>query len=152
LLATRFAAVPNIRIASPQDVEQMEGRSLDLIVANSIVQYLSRDTLTALLAVWRRLLAPDGVLVVADVIPPSVGLTSDAIALIRYAAANGFLTAALVGLVRTAASPYRRLSATLTKARYDEAEFLAILKAAGFTAERLARNMEHNQSRMTFRA
>src|SRR5262245_5172491 len=152
LLAARFAAIPNIKVVSPQDVERMPDRSLDLIVANSVVQYLTRDTLTALLALWRRLLAPDGVLIVADVIPPHVGVASDAVALLRYAAAHGFLPGALFGLVRTAVSPYRRLSATLTKARYGEAEFLSILKAAGFAAERLARNMEHNPQRMTFRA
>jgi hypothetical protein len=29
---------------------------------------------------------------------------------------------------------------------------MAKLKSAGFTAERLARNLEHNAARMTFRA
>ena len=36
--------------------------------------------------------------------------------------------------------------------RYTEAEFLGRLRAAGFSGERLARNVEHNPSRMTFRA
>jgi SAM-dependent methyltransferase len=152
LLAARFGATANIRVVAPDDVERMEDRSLDLIVANSVVQYLTRDTLTSLLALWRRLLAPDGVLIVADVIPPHVGIVSDAVALIRYAAAHGFLVAALIGLARTALSSYRQLSATLAKAHYGEAEFLGILRAAGFNAERLARNMEHNPARMTFRA
>jgi SAM-dependent methyltransferase len=151
-LATRFAGVANIRVVAPEDVAQSADHAFDLIVANSLVQYLSRDELTALLALWRRLLAPGGVLIVADVIPPEVGVASDAIALLRYAAANGFLVAALLGLVRTAVSPYRRLSATLAKSRYAEAELLGILRGAGFTAERMARNMEHNPARMTFRA
>src|SRR5262249_39770383 len=106
----------------------------------------------ALLALWRRLLTPDGALIVADVIPPTVGVASDALALIRYGAARGFLIAALAGLIRTAASSYRRLHLTLSKAHYGEAEFLVILRDAGFAAERLSRNMEHNQARMTFRA
>lgn len=152
LLSARFGATANIRVVAPEEVEQMPDRSLELIVANSVVQYLTRDTLTALLALWRRLLAPGGVLIVADVIPPHVGVVSDAAALIRYAAAHGFLLAALVGLTRTALSSYRQLSATLAKAHYGEAEFLGILQAAGFTAERLARNLEHNPARMTFRA
>ena len=77
---------------------------------------------------------------------------SDVIALLRYASANGFLLAAIIGLARTAMSSYRKLRATLRIARYGESEFLAKLAAAGFTGERLAQNMEHNPARMTFRA
>ena len=63
-------------------------------------------------------------LIVADVIPPHVGPLSDGLALLRYAAANGFLGAALLGLTRTALSRYRRLRSELGIARYSEAEFL----------------------------
>jgi SAM-dependent methyltransferase len=151
-IATRFAANPRIQVLAPEQVESLPQNSLDLIVANSLVQYLKADELDRLLTLWRRLLAPDGTLIVADVIPPDVGTLSDAIALIRYAAANGFLFAALAGMARTALSPYRKLRAELGIARYSEAEFMAKLRAAGFSAERLARNMEHNPARMTFRA
>ena len=151
-VTARFAGNGKIRVVSPEEVERLADGSLDLIVANSVVQYLTRDTLTALLALWRRLLAPNGVLIVADVIPPEVGVASDALALIRYAAAHGFLVAAFAGLIRTAASSYRQLQQTLSKARYGEAEFLNLLREAGYAAERLPRNMEHNQARMTFRA
>ncbi len=151
-IATRFAANPRIQVLAPEQVESLPQNSLDLIVANSLVQYLKADELDRLLTLWRRLLAPDGTLIVADVIPPDVGTLSDAIALIRYAAANGFLFAALAGMARTALSPYRKLRAELGIARYPEAEFMAKLRAAGFSAERLARNMEHNPARMTFRA
>jgi SAM-dependent methyltransferase len=151
-ITARLAGNAKIRVVSPEEVERLPDGSLDLIVANSVVQYLTRDALTALLARWRRLLAPNGVLIVADVIPPEVGIASDALALIRYAAAHGFLIAAFAGLVRTAASSYRQLQATLSKAHYGEADFLKLLRDAGFAAERLPHNMEHNQARMTYRA
>ncbi|MBV8838739.1 MAG: methyltransferase domain-containing protein [Alphaproteobacteria bacterium] len=151
-IASRFAANPKIKAIAPEEVERLPAGSLDLIFANSLVQYLTESELDALLGVWRTLLAPEGILIVADVIPPDVGAASDAIALIRYAAANGFLGAALLGLTRTALSPYSRLRNRLGIARYDEATFLGKLQAAGFTAERLAHNVEHNPARMTFRA
>jgi SAM-dependent methyltransferase len=151
-IAARFAADPKIEVLAPEEIERLADRSLDLIVANSLVQYLSADELDRLLGLWRRLLAPGGTLIVADVIPPNVGPLSDGAALIRYAAANGFLPAALVGLARTALSRYLRLRRTLGIAHYGEAEFLAKLRAAGFTAERLPRNLEQNPARMTFRA
>lgn len=151
-IATRFTGNPKIKVLAPEEVERLAQNSLDLIVANSLVQYLKVDELEPLLALWRRLLAPDGTLIVADVIPPQVGAVSDAVALLRYAGAHGFLFAALAGMARTALSPYRKLRAELGIARYAEAEFMAKLRAAGFSAERLARNMEHNPARMTFRA
>ena len=151
-IAARFAGNPKIRVIAPEEVEHLPPASLDLIFANSLVQYLTEAELESLLATWRRLLVPDGVLVIADVIPPDVGPVSDVVALIRYAAANGFLGAALVGLARTALSPYRRLRSELGIARYREAELLSKLHRAGFTAERQARNVEHNPARMTFRA
>src|SRR6266700_1468988 len=56
--------------------------------------------LDRVLALWHRLLAPGGTLIVADVIPPDAGALSDVTALLRYAAANGFFLAALWGLAR----------------------------------------------------
>jgi SAM-dependent methyltransferase len=151
-IAARFAGNPKIKVLAPEEVEHLPDRSLDLVFANSLVQYLTETELDRMLALWRRLLAPGGVLIVADVIPPSVGPLSDGLALIRYAAANGFLGAALLGLTRTALSRYTRLRGELGIARYDEAAFLAKLRIAGFAAERLARNVEHNPARMTFHA
>ena len=151
-LAARFADNSKIKVIAPKEVERLPDASLDLVFANSLVQYLTPAELDRMLGVWRRLLATGGVLIVADVIPPQVGAVSDGLALLRYAAANGFLGGALVGLARTALSRYRRLRSELGIARYTEAEFLAKLRAAGFEAERLPRNVEHNPARMTFRA
>jgi hypothetical protein len=95
-------------------------------------------------------LAPDGRLVIGDVIPPDVGAASDVLALLRYAARRGFLTAALLGLARTAISPYRRIRARLGIGCYSEADFLARLAGAGYAAQRAKRNLEHNPARMTF--
>ena len=64
----------------------------------------------------------------------------------------GFLLGALSGLVRTAISPYRRLRRTLGVAQYTQEEFMQKLTSAGYFAERLPRNLEHNPARMTFRA
>jgi SAM-dependent methyltransferase len=151
-LAARFAGSPKIRVLAPADVDALPDASLDLVVSNSVAQYLTAAELDRLLALWRRLLRPDGVLIVADVIPPGVGPLSDLVALLRYAAANGFLIAAVIGVARTAFSSYRKLRARLGITQYSESEFRAKLAAAGFSAERLAKNMEHNPARMTFRA
>ena len=149
-LEQRFAHVPNITVIAPEDLKALPPECFDLIVANSVVQYLNRAELEVLLAIWRRLLDPTGHLVVADVIPPEVGVISDLQALLRYALAHGFFFAALIGVARTAVSSYRSLRAGLGIAQYSEADFLTLLAAAGYAASRLPRNMEHNQTRMAF--
>ena len=151
-LGRRFAGDGNISVASPDEVAAMPAGSFDVIAVNSVVQYLTAADLDRLLGVWKRLLAPDGVLIVGDVRPPGIGAATDIAALLRYAARNGFLIAALGGLVRTLFSDYRTLRKRLGLATYSEAAFLGLLAAAGFSAERLPRNLEHNPARMTFRA
>jgi SAM-dependent methyltransferase len=151
-IAARFAADPRIRALAPQEVEKLTDGSVDLIVSNSMTQYLASAELDRVLALWHRLLAPAGTLIVADVIPPDAGALTDVTALLRYAAANGFFVAALIGLARTAVSPYSRLRSRLGVTRYTQSAFMQKLEAAGFTAQRLPRNLEHNAARMTFRA
>ena len=151
-MASRFAGNPRIKVIAPEDVAALPDRRFDLIVSNSVAQYLSDEELTRLLAMFRRLLSPAGTLIFADVIPPDVGALSDVSALLRYAAKHGFLIAALVGLAKTSISPYRKIRSTLGIAQYTETQFMRKLADAGFSAERLARNMEHNPARMTFRA
>ena len=151
-LKDRFAGQAKITVLSPDETAALPAGSMDVVIANSLLQYLSRADLVGLLAVWRRLLAPDGVLVIADVIPPGVSAIQDAAALLTFAAREGFLVAAVIGLARTAVSPYRRLRADLGLSTYEEADIVALIAAAGFAVERLPTNIGHNQRRMAFRA
>ena len=151
-VAARFKNEPKIRVVGPEEVARLPAACLDLVVANSVVQYLKRDELEALLAGWRHALKPGGKLVIADVIGPEQSAAADALALLRFAAANGFLIAACFGLARTVFSRYRKLRAELGLAHYAEREMLALLRAAGFSPRRLARNFGHNQQRMAFEA
>jgi SAM-dependent methyltransferase len=149
-IARRFAGVANIRAVAPEDVARLPAHSLDLIVLHSVAQYLTADEAGTLLELFHRLLKPGGVLVVGDVIPPHIPAATDAAALIRFAAANGFLLAALGGIARTLMSDYMQMRARLGLTRYDEAKMLQKLAAAGFAARRAGKNIGHNQARMTF--
>jgi SAM-dependent methyltransferase len=151
-LAQRAAALANVEVVDPAGAARLPPGTVDLLVANSLVQYLERDELTTLLALWREKLRPGGVLVVADVIPPDVGPLADAGELLKFAWKGGFLVAAFAGLVRTALSDYAKVRRELGFATYREADFIALLTQAGFRAERLRPNFGHNQHRMTFRA
>jgi ubiquinone/menaquinone biosynthesis C-methylase UbiE len=149
-LEERFGTDPRIVVLAPEEIEGLADGSLDLVVVNSLIQYLSLEELRRHLRLWRAKLERDGRLVVADVIPADVSPVADAKALLSFAWTGGFLKAALAGLVRTALSDYRKVRDELGFAQYDEAEMLEILSEGGFAAERRARNFGHNQARMTF--
>jgi SAM-dependent methyltransferase len=149
-LAARFGNNPKIRAVAPDDVKQLPDRSFDLIVLHSVAQYLTPQETSALFATFRRLLKPDCILAVSDVIPPHVPASTDALALLRFGAANGFFFAAVTGLARTLVSDYWRLRTQYGLTRYSEAVMIEKLAAAGFTAQRAPDNIGHNQARMEF--
>jgi ubiquinone/menaquinone biosynthesis C-methylase UbiE len=149
-LASRFAGHPKIEVRSPEQVAAFPDASIDLIAMVSVAQYLAPDELDQLLALFRRLLKPQGQLVIADVVPSSVSPLTDAAALLRFAQAHGFLGAAILGLARTAFSDYRRLRGSVGLTLYDEAGMMAKLATAGYAARRAAQNVGHNSARMTF--
>ena len=152
-LAARFTGRRTIEVRSPEEVAELPSASLDVVVMHSVAQYLTAATLDSQLALFRRLLRQDGLLILGDIIPPDVSAATDAMALLRLAAANGFLVAAVLGLARTVAlTDYWRLRSNLGLSRYAEAEIVAKLAAAGFSAQRAAANIGHNPVRMTFLA
>jgi SAM-dependent methyltransferase len=149
-LAGRFRGEPKMVVLAPEEADSIPDGSLDLIVVNSLVQYLSFEELRALLRFWRRKLKPDAHLVIADVIPHEVSPITDARALLSFAWRGGFLTRALAGLVRTAVSDYAKLRNELGLSQYGEAEMIEILAGEGFSTERRQKNIGHNPARMTF--
>jgi hypothetical protein len=149
-LAARYAGCPNISVISPQQFADLAPGSIDTVVVNSVVQYLSAAEFRSLLALARGKLASAGRLVLGDVIPRRVGPLSDAAALLRLAAANGFLLAAVVGLVRSALSSYPRMRRELGFLRFEESEILRELAQAGYAARRVHPNIGHSAARMTF--
>ena len=83
---------------------------------------------------------------------PETPALTDALALLRFGAREGFFFAAVIGLGRTVLSPYWHLRSSLGLTRYDEPAIVAKLAAAGFSAGRAPDNIGHNSARMTFMA
>ena len=152
VLAERMSSVRNVDVIEPIGVAQLTDASLDLIVVNSVLQYLSHKDLESLLDLWRVKLKPQGRLVIADVIPPGVSPIRDAAALLMFATRGGFLVPALTGLVRTALSDYGKIRKSLGFSMYAEREFIDLLARHALMATRVQPNFGHNQVRMTFSA
>ncbi len=149
-LSARHAGDAKITVITPDQAAALPDASFDLIVMHSVAQYLSAAELDKLLAMFRRLMAPGGLVIVGDIVPPQLAAPAAAFTLLRFGAANGFFWAALFGLMRIFVSDYLKLRKTVGLSHYTEPEMLAKLKAAGFAAERAPRNIGHNQWRMTF--
>ncbi len=139
-----------ILMLAPEQVSALPEKSFEVVILHSVSQYLSPAQLDELLALFRRLLAQDGRLVIGDVVQPDTPAWKDALALLRFGWREGFFCAALGGLVRTAFSDYSRLRKEAGLSRYSQGQMIAKLEAAGFRAERQAENIGHLQTRMTF--
>lgn len=149
-LTLRFGGSPKIAILGEAQLAGLPSATVDVVVVNSVVQYLDQDELGRMLRHAHRLLRADGILIIADVIPPDAGAVNDIVALLGSAARHGFLLAAIAGLFATFFSDYRRLRRSVGLATYREGEFLRILAQAGFAAQRRPQNFGFNAKRMTF--
>ncbi|MBQ0820278.1 methyltransferase domain-containing protein [Microvirga sp. HBU67558] len=148
----RFSDNRRITVLSTDHVTELPDASLDLIVVNSLVQYLSLDEFRSLLRLMHGKLRADGTLILGDVIPPDISPITDAKALLSFAWRGGFLRSAVASLARTAFSEYRTIREEIGLAQYSDEEIIDLLKDAGFVPERFQRNLGHNQARMTYLA
>jgi SAM-dependent methyltransferase len=151
-LKARYEGNAKISVLTPDEAAAKPPDSFDLIVMHSVAQYLGAGELERVLKIFRRLVKPDGLVIVGDIVPARLAAPYAALALLRFGAANGFFWAAVGGLMRIFVSDYLRLRKTVGLSHYDAAAMLAKLKAAGFAAQRAPRNIGHNQRRMTFLA
>ena len=151
-LTAAFAGVAAIAVIDDAGRAALPDGSIDVIAVSSVIQYVERDVLPGLLASFRRLLTPDGLLVIADVIPPDCRVVDDVRSLLATAARNGFLMAAAVSLGATLLSDYSRFRRRLGLATYDDAQMRAVLAGTGLSAERRERNFGFNPARRTYLA
>ena len=90
-LKARYGGNGKISIATPAEAKAMAAGSFDLIVLHSVAQYLSSAELDGLLALFRKLLKPDGMLLVGDIVPPKLAAPAAALSLLRFAASQRLL-------------------------------------------------------------
>jgi len=149
-LTERFKDNAKIRVCSLDDLAKLPQHTADLVVMNSVAQYITPDELDMAFTRIHALLKPTGRFVLGDVLRRRSNVLTDAIALLRFGHKHGFFKDAVKGLLRTAVSDYRKLRTRLGLARYSEADMIERLSASGFSAVRAKENLGHNRKRMTF--
>jgi SAM-dependent methyltransferase len=141
---------PRIAVLDEEGFLNLPDASLDLVICNSVFQYLRADEATRLIAIWHDKLKDGGRLVIGDIIPPDLSATDDVKALLSFAWRGGFLMAALRGLVATFFSNYRKLREEIGLTTYTQEDMSGLLSAQRFSAYRDDHNIGHHQGRMTF--
>lgn len=148
--ADRWRGHPGMTVLTPAEWEAMPAASLDVVLVISVLQYLSKDELDRLLDRFHAVLRPGGAVLFADVVPPHVPVWRDVLTLLRAGLGHGFFWKALLSLVRTWFSPYRRLREQAGFSTHAPDTFLTRLQAHGFQAQRMPRNVGFSQERMAF--
>jgi hypothetical protein len=148
--AARFAGKGGIRVLDDQAWHSLAAGSVDVVVMNSVAQYLSQVELGRVLDDFRQRVRKDGAVYLADIIPPDAGMVPDIVSLLATGARHGFFLAACLGLARTWFSKYRQIRNQAGFSTYNERDIAELAGEHGFRAERLRANVGFNQQRMTF--
>ncbi len=143
-LRQRYSHLDDILV--PDDLSVLD-QACDMVLLISVIQYLPREDLPALLVQLHRSLKPGGKRRVGDILGPANSVTSDVMALLRFAWREGFLVEAVRGLLRTLNSNYHQRRKTLGLSSYTIEEIIALLDKAGFDASPLSRNIGHARHR-----
>lgn len=90
------AGYQNIRFLDLSNPKSLpDGLQFELILVNSVVQYMTLDEFSGWLIRWRRMLVPNGRLVISDLISPEYPAIRDIVDLLRLSARRGFLIPAM---------------------------------------------------------
>ncbi len=130
------------------DPQSAPGIRVDLILVNSVVQYMSLEELRQRLRQWRRLLTDDGVVVLSDVIQPRSVFVSEMLDSIAFLARNGLLLRTLAHSVR-ALGRYTQIRRQAPLLRLDAQELERECAQAGLAAQFLPQNLTYRSNRLS---
>jgi cyclopropane fatty-acyl-phospholipid synthase-like methyltransferase len=120
----------------------------DLIVVNSVVQYMSLERFTASLAMWRTMLAARGYIVVSDLIPPNYNSAFDIVDLLKFSIRRHVFGSALFQAIRDLGRYWRmRRGCPLTRISVEDLSALG--KHASLSVSCLVSNLTYFRGRLT---
>jgi SAM-dependent methyltransferase len=151
-LLSNYADNPKVRVLDDAELGAVPPASVDLIIVNSVVQYLDRRQFVDALQLFHRLLKSDGKLLLGDIIAPDTPLIGHVTTFLHFARQNGFFVAACIGLARNFVSPYRKLRRDAGYAYYTQTQLLGLLDDNGFVGQRLPSNIAVSQLRSSYLA
>lgn len=144
----RTAHIDNVCYADLTDPDNDPAGFFDLITVHSVVQYMSEPQLRAWLVRWRAMLAPDGRLVLSDLIQPGSSAIRELLGFIKFSISRGiFLDALRQGLREISAylsARSRRPLLLVTPIRLRE-----LAPPREWSIQILPTNMSHRRNRIS---
>jgi len=125
-----------------------DGARFDLIVVNSVVQYMSADELAGWLAAWRDGLAPEGRLVLSDLIPRGHDVRRDIPAVLLFSVRRGTLLRALIEGVKEWRR-YRQVHRSVSLLTIAPEKLTEQAKELGLQTEILPMNLSSHPARVS---
>ena len=150
-LTVRYAGQPKIAVIAAEQAAALPKASFDLVVMHSVAQYLTQAELDRLLASSAGCSSRTALFILGDIVPPHFAAPAAALSLLRFAAANGFFWAAAFAAradLRVGLSAPEEDGGTVALHRSRDARASAPGRVSRPSAP--ARNIGHNQWRMTF--
>ena len=149
-LRQRYEAHTRIMVVDAHQLKELPSESLDLILINSVIQYLSQQELIAALLDLRYLLKADGRFLVGDVIAPGTALWQHVLVFLTFAYHSGFTASAIVGLIHKFLPSYNSLRRTHGLSKYSEMELLRVFELCKLDGQRLSKNIAVSPIRSSY--
>ena len=144
----RSAWLPNVELADLSNPDAAAAPAYDLITVHSVVQYMSEAELLAWLTRWKRMLRPNGRLVLSDLIQPGASALRELLDYLAFSARAGFLGDAVLGGVREFAN-YFGARSSRPLLQVDAQRLGEWAAQAGLEVAWLPENLSHRRFRRT---
>ena len=144
----RLASTSNAQAIDLSGHNQGLTADFDLIVVNSVIQYMSEDDFSVWLACWRGMLNEGGTLVISDVILPQPAFLTEVFDSIIFSAREGFL-------IRTLSKNFKQYSRYLKArsqapmTRYSKEEFSKRVEDSGLAVCFQPKNLTYRTNRFS---
>jgi len=142
------AQCPNVTLLDLSDPRGPEpGQACDIILVNSVIQYMEWDPLTLWMSRWRQLLRKRGHVIISDIVTPDVNPYRDLADMMRFWLRNRMFSAFADLVPRLIRYRSVHQSRPLLKVELDA--LARISEAAGFRVEVQRENLTHFRTRKT---
>ena len=145
----RVRGLENVEFVDLESMDSSQlGERFDLILAHSVVQYMTPAEILVWLARWRTMLNDRGRIVLSDLILPGAGGLGELLSYLRFAYGRGFFWKAFTDGVAEIPQYWKaRNNLPLTSATRQQWETWA--EQSGLRLEWLPENLSHRQARST---
>jgi ubiquinone/menaquinone biosynthesis C-methylase UbiE len=149
-LRERYKDHEQITVLDGEQLKRLPSECLDLILINSVIQYLTEAELVGALSGLQHLLKPGGRFLIGDVIAPGTALWQHVIVFLTFAYRSGFMASAIVGLVSKFLPSYNSMKRGHGLSKYSEAELFRVFQLCKLDGKRLSRNIAVSPIRSSY--